>query len=151
MKELRNEFDRETSFTDLDKAKFYYTPSNMCDREDYLGDDWDAYVKKYNEYKTSIQDATSLEELAEVLNRYTDIFDNGTEYKVINHSNLKTHRTASGLSQSQLSAASDVNLQMIQKYEMGVKDINKAQAGTLLKLAKTLNCTIEDLLEEEHL
>lgn len=66
-------------------------------------------------------------------------------------SKLKTHRTASGLSQSQLSAASDVNLQMIQKYEMGVKDINKAQASTLLKLAKTLNCTIEDLLEGEHL
>lgn len=66
-------------------------------------------------------------------------------------SKLKTYREKAGLSQSQLADASGVNLQMIQKYEMGVKDINKAQAGTLLKLAKTLNCTIEDLLEEEHL
>lgn len=66
-------------------------------------------------------------------------------------SKLKTYREKAGLSQSQLSATSDVNKRIIQYYEQGVKDINKAQAGTLLKLAKTLNCTIEDLLEEEHL
>lgn len=62
--------------------------------------------------------------------------------------NLKKHRTAKGLSQSQLADASEVSVRMIQKYEQRDKDINKAQAGTLLKIARALGCTIEDLLEE---
>lgn len=62
-------------------------------------------------------------------------------------SKLKMYREQAGLSQSQLANASGVNIQMIQKYEMRVRDINKAQAGTLLKLAKTLGCSIEDLLD----
>jgi hypothetical protein len=39
---------------------------------------------------------------------------------------------------------------MIQKYEAGFKDINKAQALTLYKLSQALSCTIEDLLEIEN-
>lgn len=62
-------------------------------------------------------------------------------------SNLKRIRTEIGLSQSELSEASGVNLSMIQFYEQGVKDINKAQGATLYRLAQALRCTIEDLLE----
>lgn len=36
---------------------------------------------------------------------------------------------------------------MIQSYEQGAKDINKAQAITVYKLSKALNVKIEDLLE----
>ena len=61
--------------------------------------------------------------------------------------NLKRIRNSKKLSQSQLSKLSDVNLRMIQKYEMQVKDINKAQCLTVYKLAKALDCNIEDLLE----
>lgn len=63
-------------------------------------------------------------------------------------SNLKTIRTNRGLSQGKLSELSGVNYQMIQKYEQGVKDINKAQGLTLQALATALDCKIEDLLEE---
>lgn len=63
---------------------------------------------------------------------------------------LKAQRTALNLSQSQLANKAGVSLAMIQKYEQGVKDINKAQGGTLLKIARALNCTIEELLEDEH-
>lgn len=62
-------------------------------------------------------------------------------------SNLKQIREQSGLSQSQLANASGVNLRMVQKYENGEKDVNKAQALTLYKLAQALSCTIENLLE----
>ena len=62
-------------------------------------------------------------------------------------SNLKTIRTNNNLSQSQLAEKSGVNLRMIQNYEQGFKDINKAQALTLYKIAQVLDCTIEDLLE----
>ena len=61
--------------------------------------------------------------------------------------NLKRLRAEAGISQSKLSELSGVNLQMIQKYEQGVKDINKAQGDTLYKLAQVLNCKVEDLLE----
>lgn len=61
---------------------------------------------------------------------------------------LKLYRAKAGLSQSKLAELSGVNVRMIQYYEQGVKDINKAQTETLFKLAKTLNCTIEDLIEK---
>lgn len=61
--------------------------------------------------------------------------------------NLATIRKEQNLSQSELSKKSGVNCQMIQKYEQGTKDINKASALTLYKISKVLNCKIEDLLE----
>lgn len=62
-------------------------------------------------------------------------------------SNLKQIRESNKLTASKLSELSGVNIQMIQKYEMGVKDINKAQGLTLYKLSQVLECNIEDLLE----
>ena len=62
-------------------------------------------------------------------------------------SNLKNVREASGLSQKKLADSSGVSPRMIQYYEQGVKDINKAQGITLYKIAQALNCKIEDLLE----
>lgn len=62
-------------------------------------------------------------------------------------SNLKRIRNEKNLSQGKLSEISGVNYQMIQKYEQGVKDINKAQGLTLQALATALDCKIEDLLE----
>lgn len=63
--------------------------------------------------------------------------------------NLKRLREESGLSQNKLSEVSGVSPRMIQKYEQGVKDINKAQGITLYKIAQALNCKIEDLLNFE--
>lgn len=62
-------------------------------------------------------------------------------------SNLKRIRESRDMSQGKLSELSGVNKSMIQFYEQGVKDINKAQGVTLHKLARSLGCTIEDLLE----
>lgn len=62
---------------------------------------------------------------------------------------LKKFREASGLSQSKLAEASGVNVRMIQYYEQGVKDINKAEAITVYRLAKALDCTVEDLIRTE--
>lgn len=36
---------------------------------------------------------------------------------------------------------------MIQQYEQGAKDINKATGTNLLALARTLGCRMEDLME----
>lgn len=65
-------------------------------------------------------------------------------------SNLKTIRKAVGMSQNQLAEQSNVNVRMIQHYEQGAKDINKAQAITVYKLAKTLSTQMDDLLELDN-
>ena len=61
--------------------------------------------------------------------------------------NLQHHRTSVGLTQARLSEMSGVNVRMIQHYEQKTKDINKAQADTIFKLAQALSCKMEDLLE----
>ena len=63
-------------------------------------------------------------------------------------SNLKKIREAVGLSQNKLATLSGVSNRMIQHYEQGVKDINKAHVGTVYKLAKALKVNIEDLIEK---
>ena len=60
---------------------------------------------------------------------------------------LKLVRETVGLSQSQLAKASGVNLRMIQHYEQGFKDINRASAMTIYKLSEALGCDMKDLLE----
>ena len=67
-------------------------------------------------------------------------------------SKLKEIRKNSGLTQSRLSELSGVSLRIIQHYEQGYKDINKAQAMTIYQLAQVLGCTMEELLEKvtEH-
>ena len=61
---------------------------------------------------------------------------------------LKTLRENRGLSQSELAAASGVNIRSIQMYEQRVNDIDRAQARTLYRLAIVIGCDIEDLLED---
>lgn len=63
--------------------------------------------------------------------------------------NLKRIRKDRGMSQSQLADASAVSIRMIQYYEQGANDINRAEARNVYKLAKALNCTMEELLEPE--
>ena len=61
-------------------------------------------------------------------------------------SKLHQIRKARGFTQQQLSDASGVTLRMIQLYEQGQNDINKAQVHVVLSLAKVLGCDVEDLL-----
>mgnify|MGYP002523883128 FL=1 len=64
--------------------------------------------------------------------------------------NLKTLRALAGLRQPELAGQADVPVRTIQQYEQRQKDINKAQAVTLLRLARTLNCNVEDLMEKVY-
>ena len=70
----------------------------------------------------------------------TPVARQGIEY-------LKTLRKAIGMSQQELSKKSNVSLRSIQLYEQRQKSIDKAQAITLYRLAQTIGCQIEDLLE----
>ena len=62
-------------------------------------------------------------------------------------SKLKDVRTRQGLTQKEVSESSGVNLRILQYYEQGANDINKAQALTVYKIAQALECRVEDILE----
>ena len=71
-----------------------------------------------------------------------------TMNKKIEHmTNLKRIREERGLTQKELAERSKVSLRMIQYYELGYKDINKAEALTVYTLSKALKCKVADLLE----
>lgn len=60
---------------------------------------------------------------------------------------LQVQRKICGFTQKQLSEKARINLRTLQQYELRAKNINKAAVETLLALAQTLSCRIEDLLE----
>ena len=62
-------------------------------------------------------------------------------------SNLKKMRQKTGLSQSELAKLSEVPVRTIQQYEQRQKNINAAKAETLIRIAKYLYCSVDDLME----
>lgn len=64
-------------------------------------------------------------------------------------SKLKRIREDRGMTQASLSDKSGVSKRLIQAYEQGYKDINKAQVLTVVRLAETLGCAVTDLIERE--
>lgn len=67
VKELRNKYDTEIAIESLEEAKKYVMP------------DLDEFPEE-TEYAEDIEGAESLEELADVLNKYTDLFGNGSSW-----------------------------------------------------------------------
>lgn len=61
-------------------------------------------------------------------------------------SSLKFMRESKGMTQAELAEKAGVNLRMVQNYEQGFKDINKATVLTVLRLAEALGCDVYDIL-----
>ena len=80
------------------------------------------------------------------ITKFVDIADERVK-EYFKDTNLKRIRSAYGCTQAELAKLSGVTLRSIQMYEQRRKDINKASAETLYSIAKTLGCTIEDLIE----
>lgn len=59
---------------------------------------------------------------------------------------LKAARKAAGLTQKQLAVQSGVKLRAIQLYEQNQLDLRRASVPSAMALAKTLDCTIGDLV-----
>lgn len=62
-------------------------------------------------------------------------------------SRLARLRAYAGLSQRMLAERSGVSVRMIEQYEQGKKDINRASSATVYQLSKALDCRMEDLLD----
>lgn len=69
-------------------------------------------------------------------------------------SNLKNIREAAGLSQIRLAEISGVPVRSIRAYEAEAasahKNINVAEARTVVKLAQALGCQVIDILEVDN-
>ena len=63
---------------------------------------------------------------------------------------LKRRREARHLTQRQLSETSKVSIRLIQDYEQRRRDVNSAEAATVVALASALGCVAEDLLERRY-
>lgn len=60
---------------------------------------------------------------------------------------LSRIRAAYGCTQAELAVMSGVSLRSIQMYEQRNKDINRASAHTIYRLARALGCSMESLIE----
>ena len=81
------------------------------------------------------------------ISKFVDILD-GHMKEYFSETNLKRLRTFYGYTQSELAERAGVSLRSIQMYEQRNKNINKASADVLYRLAKTLGCNMEDLIEK---
>ena len=64
-------------------------------------------------------------------------------------SKLKEYRKKAGLTQPELAEKAGISHRTLQDYEQGQKPLEGARAITVLKIAKVLGCTIEDLIEAD--
>ena len=62
--------------------------------------------------------------------------------------NLKTLRELKGISRKELAEQTGISFRSIQDYEQGHKDLSSAKAETILRIAKILDCSMEDLISE---
>ena len=67
--------------------------------------------------------------------------------RILFMNNLQKIRKLRGLSQNGLVIRSGVSRSLITKYESGERNINKASVDTVYKLAKALNCSMEDIID----
>ena len=60
---------------------------------------------------------------------------------------LQDKRRASGMSQSELAHKAEISVRTLQSLETGARNIDKVAVLTALKLARALDCSIEDILD----
>jgi DNA-binding XRE family transcriptional regulator len=133
-------------------------PNNQIEYS-YSPEYWCGWILAYYQWKTcrsfhNIQENISMKEILKlypILHETSEDKAVDTINNIIsrNHksSNLQMQRKKRGYSQSKLAKLSGVNLRTLQQYELKTKDIKKASVQTVMSLASTLNCHIEDLFE----
>lgn len=63
-------------------------------------------------------------------------------------SKLKDYRKKAGLTQPELAEKVGISHRTLQDYEQGQKPLEGARAITVLRMAKILDCSVEDLLDD---
>ena len=64
---------------------------------------------------------------------------------------FKNIHLASGLTQEDLAYMSGTSLRMIQTLDQGSRNINKVNISDIVRLAYTMKCKLEDIIEDEEI
>ena len=64
----------------------------------------------------------------------------------MSESRLARLRAYAGMTQKLLAERSGVSVRMIEQYEQGKKSLDHASVSTVSRLARALNCTVEELV-----
>lgn len=120
---------------------------------------WTGWALAYYQWETGLTFAEIIEHIPinEIRNMYSPYHEMDIR-QFVEHmnekyhfaqpdTNLKRYRQRLNLSQRELADFSGVSVRTIQQYEQRQKNINKAQAETLIILAQVLNCQVNDLIE----
>ena len=71
--------------------------------------------------------------------------------KGLEETKLQKHRVNKNMSQDDLAEVSKVKKRTIQSYEQGTAPIEAARLDTLCSLSESLDCRIENLIEDKDL
>ena len=152
--ELVNEVIWRTEGTRLE-----YTPNLSTDKSPEYWSGWIlAYYQWYSTYQFDYLNKHGLT-ISKILSLYPTLHEADVSKfvniadKIVAQSKsssinvLKKLRQILHLTQKELSIRSGVSLRMIQLYEQNRQDIRKAEAESVINLAKVLGCKPADLLE----
>lgn len=119
---------------------------------------WSGWILAYYQWYTgrSFQEIYEVISMDEILRMYP-VYHEMAELQFVdaaeqlmkdgmNPSRLQMIRRMRGYSQRMLAERAGVNLRTLQQYESGAKDIRKAAVGSILAIAKALECEIAELL-----
>ena len=65
-----------------DAIKYYMPNNSILLEENFIGDNYELYVKQYKDYVRELNNCTCMGGLCNVLNKYTDVFNKGLEGKI---------------------------------------------------------------------
>ena len=111
-----------------------------------------AYYSWYN--NISFKRISDVIPFSEVVTMYAPLHEADIMKAVVELDGMMKEREKSGLArlrayadltQKALAEKANVSVRMIEQYEQGTKDINKASADTVFRLSRALNCSMEDL------
>ncbi len=145
----------------VEKSFGKYLKNDDVEDMEYGAEYWGMWALTYYQWKTQIPYKKLLqyvewEEIMKLyptlheadIQKFVEVMDIKIQYHCKNReTQLARIRRLRGYSQRILAEKSGVSLRMIQLYEQRQNDIQKAQVDSLLKLAKALECGVEDLLD----
>lgn len=152
----------ELAYEVLEQSNIEYErirPGYTIDRSEEF---WTGWALAYYQWETSLGFAEIVQNIPirDIMALYSPYHEmdirqfvdrmNGLYNTARQETNLKLWRQKTGLTQRELAELAGVPVRTIQQYEQRQKNINKAQAEYLVRLARALYCEVTDLLEKSY-